>query len=225
MELFLANFASWQSFLTAWPLLWQGLVVTLGLVVVCLPLAALSGLMVGVGYSFSGPLTRKFMVVGIDFIRAFPALVLLVVIYYSLPAFNIKLSAFWAVVVALCLNNAGYFGEIFRAGIMSIDKGQFEAAHALGFGPIRAMIYIILPQVMKRVIAPCASNALELVKETSLASIVAMPELLRSARVAQEQTYNPTPLTAVAIIFFIMLWPFSKWVSRLERKAIIARKR
>jgi polar amino acid transport system permease protein len=83
------------------------------------------------------------------------------------------------------------------------------------------MMLVILPQVLKKVLAPLASNSLELIKTTSIASMVALPELLRSARVAQEQTYNPTPLTAAAVIFFIMLWPFSHWVSRMERRAII----
>ncbi|MCA0998086.1 amino acid ABC transporter permease [Alloyangia pacifica] len=225
MELFLANFANWQSFLRIWPLLLQGLEVTLKLVAVCLPLAALCGLCAGVAWSFSGPRMRRFLIAVIDLLRAFPALVLLVLIYYSLPAVGIRISAFSAVVLALCLNNTGYFGEIFRAGIVSIDKGQFEAAYSLGFGRLHAMAAIILPQAMRRVLAPCASNALELVKATSIAAIVALPELLRSARVAQEQTYNPTPLTAVAVIFFILLWPFSRWVSILERRAIILRGR
>lgn len=223
MELFVANFLNIDSFLQAWPLLLQGLLVTLKLIAVCLPLAALSGLLVGILYSFAPRALRRLLVACIDLLRSFPVLVLLIVIYYSLPAVGIKVSAFTAVVLALVLNNTGYFGEIFRAGILSIDKGQGEAAHALGFGPLRAMFWIILPQALRRVGAPCATNALELAKGTSIASIVAMPELLRSAKVAQEQVYNPTPLTAVAVIFFVLLWPFSRWVSVLERRAIIRR--
>ncbi|MER5173197.1 amino acid ABC transporter permease [Thioclava sp. GXIMD2076] len=223
MELFLANFANIDSLKQTWPLLAQGLVVTMQLVLVCLPLAALSGLLVGVLYSFAPPAARRILVIVIDLLRSFPVLVLLIVIYYSLPSVGIKISAFSAVVLALVLNNTGYFGEIFRAGLVSLDKGQTEAAQALGFGPIRMMIWILLPQALRRVAAPCASNALELAKGTSIASIVALPELLRSANVAQQQVYNPTPLTATAIIFFVLLWPFSRWVSVLERRAIIRR--
>ena len=69
--------------------------------------------------------------------------------------------------------------------------------------------------------APLASNSLELVKATSIAALVALPELLRSARVAQEQTYNPTPLTAAAILFFVGLWPFARWVAKLERDMLM----
>lgn len=223
MELFLLNFADIDSFMLIYPLLLQGLQLTLLLSVVSLPLALLSGLSVAILYSFAGVRTRRLMVMVIDLLRAFPVLVLLVLIYYSLPFFGLTLGSFTAVVVALVLNNTGYFSEIFRAGLESIPKGQHEATAALGFHRFRGMIYIILPQAVRKVVAPLASNSLELVKTTSIASLVALPELLRSARVAQEQTYNPTPLTAAAVIFFVMLWPFSRWVSRLERKAIIGK--
>lgn len=223
MELFLQNFANLDSLIRIYPLLVQGLEVTLLLSVVSLPLALLCGLAVAMAYSFTGTVGRRAIIVMIDFLRSFPVLVLLVLIFYSLPFFGLELPGFAAVVTALVLNNTGYFGEIFRAGLESIARGQHEAAAALGFHRLRAMIYIILPQAVRRVVAPLASNSLELVKMTSIAALVALPELLRSARVAQEQTYNPTPLTAAAVIFFVMLWPFSRWVSRLEKKAIMAR--
>lgn len=221
MELFLQNFASPASFLQIYPLLLQGLEVTLLLAVVTLPLAVFSGLAVAVLYSFGGPILRRSIILLIDLLRSFPVIVLLILIFYSLPFFGIKLGSFTAVVVALVINNTGYFGEIFRAGLQSILKGQHEAAAALGLHRMQTMILVILPQVFRRVFAPLASNSLELVKTTSIASMVALPELLRSARVAQEQTYNPTPLTAAALIFFVMLWPFSHWVSRMERRAIV----
>lgn len=223
MELFLLNFADIDSFMIIYPLLLQGLRLTLLLSIVSLPLAVLSGLSVAILYSFAGVGTRRLMVVIIDLLRAFPVLVLLVLIYYSLPFFGLTLGSFTAVVVALVINNTGYFSEIFRAGLESVPRGQHEATAALGFPRFRGMIYIILPQAVRRVLAPLASNSLELVKTTSIASLVALPELLRSARVAQEQTYNPTPLTAAAVIFFVMLWPFSRWVSKLEAKSILGR--
>jgi polar amino acid transport system permease protein len=82
---------------------------------------------------------------------------------------------------------------------------------------------IVLPQAIRNVLAPLASNSLELVKATPIAALVALPELLRSARVAQEQTYNPTPLMAATAIFFVILYPFARWVARLERQALKAR--
>lgn len=220
MELFLQNFANIDSLVKIWPLLAQGLSLTLMLALVTLPLGLLAGLAVAVTYSFGNAFSRRLIIIMIDLLRSFPALVLLVLIYYSLPFFGISLPGFAAVVLALVINNTGYYGEIFRAGIESIPRSQHEAAAALGFGRGRAMVYLILPQAVRRVVAPLASNSLELVKMTSLASLVALPELLRSARVAQEQTYNPTPLTAAAVIFFVLLWPFSRWVSQMEKKAL-----
>lgn len=220
MDLFLQNFANLDSLWKIWPLLAQGLSLTLLLSVVALPLGILSGLAVAIAYSFGNSLFRRLIIVMIDLLRSFPVLVLLVLIYYSLPFFGLSLPGFAAVVLALVINNTGYYGEIFRAGIESVSRSQHEAAAALGFHRFKAMVYIILPQAVRRVIAPLASNSLELVKMTSLASLVALPELLRSARVAQEQTYNPTPLTAAAVIFFVLLWPFSRWVSQMEKKAL-----
>jgi polar amino acid transport system permease protein len=86
--------------------------------------------------------------------------------------------------------------------------------------PVYAVFLIVLPQAIRIVIAPLATNSLELIKTTSIASLVALPELLRSARVAQEQTYNPTPLMAAAVIFFMLLWPLARLVARLERKML-----
>lgn len=220
MSQFLDNFFNIGSLLRIYPLLLQGLQITILLAIVTLPLALLSGLAVAILYSFGGRGARRLLIVVIDFLRSFPVLVLLVLIFYGLPFVGVTLGGFAAVVVAMVLNNTGYFGEIFRAGLESVPKGQYEAAAALGFHRFRAMILIILPQAVRKVVAPLASNALELVKTTSIAALVALPELLRSARVAQEQTYNPTPLMAAAVIFFILLWPFARWVAYLERRAL-----
>ena len=133
------------------------------------------------------------------------------------------LSGFGAAVLAVGLNNAGYFGEIFRAGLLSVPAGQTEAATALGLNRFLATVLVVLPQAVRKTLAPLAGNAVELVKTTSIASLVALPELLRSARVAQEQTYNPTPLMAAAAIFFVLLWPVSRWVAVLEFRALTRR--
>ncbi len=221
MDLFLQNFANVPSLIRIYPLLLQGLKLTVLLALVALPLSVLTGLSIAMLYSFGGKLSRRLVIMAIDLLRSFPVLVLLIIIYYSLPFLGLTLGNFTAVVAALVINNTGYFGEIFRAGFDAIPRGQHEAAAALGLHRFQTMILVVLPQALKKVVAPLASNSLELVKTTSIAAMVALQELLRSARVAQEQTYNPTPLTAAAVIFFLMLWPFSHWVSRLERKAII----
>ena len=221
LNLFLDNFADWDSFVRIWPLLWQGFQVTVLLAVVTLPIALVVGLTLAVLYSFHHKWLNVALLVWIDLFRSFPVLVLLILIFYGLPFLGLKLPSFAACVLALTLNNSGYYGEIFRAGIESVPPGQREAARALGLHPLQIIFLVILPQAIARVMAPLASNSLELVKTTSIAALVTLPELLRSARVAQEQTYNPTPLTAAAVIFFVMLWPFARWVARLERNMIL----
>jgi polar amino acid transport system permease protein len=218
---FLDNFADWDSLVRVWPLLWQGLQLTALLSVVTLPIAVLVGLTIAVLYSFHHKVANILLLIWIDLFRSFPVLVLLILIFYGLPFLGLKLPSFAACVLAIVLNNSGYYGEIFRAGIESVSPGQREAARALGLHPLQIIFLVILPQAIQRVMAPLASNSLELVKTTSIAALVALPELLRSARVAQEQTYNPTPLTAAAVIFFVALWPFARWVAKLERDMLL----
>ena len=223
MELLLENFANIDSLLRIYPLLLQGLVYTFWLSVVALPLGMLLGLAIAVVYSFKHRWVNIALLVHIDLFRSLPVVVLLILIFFGLPFLGLTLDGFTAAVLAIVLNNSGYFGEIFRAGILSVPQGQSDAARALGFKPLPLIFHVVLPQAIRNVMAPLASNSLELVKTTPIAALVALPELLRSARVAQEQTYNPTPLTAAAIIFFVILYPFARWVARLERQALKAR--
>jgi polar amino acid transport system permease protein len=217
---FLVNFANLESLARIYPLLLQGLGVTLLLSVATIPLAAALGLLIAVLYSFHLRFLNPLLIVYVDALRAFPVLVLLVLIFYGLPFLGINLAAFPAAVVAIALNNSGYYGEIFRAGIETVPRGQREAARSTGLNAWQTAFSVVLPQAVQNVLAPLAGNTLELVKTTSIATAVALPELLRSARVAQETTYNPTPLTAAAVIYFVLLWPFTRLVARLERKMV-----
>jgi polar amino acid transport system permease protein len=220
LDLLIENFADAESAARAWPLLRQGLLMTVQLTAVALPLGLLAGLTIGLLYALGGRLTRALLIVWIDFFRAFPVLVLLILVYFGMPFLGLRLPAFAAAVLALVLNNSGYFGEIFRAGLLAVPRGQIEAAAALGLTRLTAIRLVVLPQALRAIAAPLASNSLELVKATSIASLAALPELLRSARVAQEQTYNPTPLMVAAVIYFVLLWPFAHLVARLERRML-----
>jgi polar amino acid transport system permease protein len=221
---FLDNFANPASLAQAWPLLWQGLQLTLLLAVAALPLAFAAGLLLAGLWSLRMRGLSGAVVALIDVLRSFPVLMLLILIFYGLPFLGLRLPNFAAAVLALVLNNAGYFGEILRAGIAGVPAGQDDALRALGLTRLQGLRLVVLPQAMQAVLAPLASNALELVKATSVAAMVALPELLRSARVAQEGTYDPTPLTAAAVLFFVLLWPFARLTARMERR-MLARRR
>lgn len=224
MHEFLDNFANPASLAQAWPLLWQGLQLTLLLAVAALPLAFAAGLLLAGLWSLRMRGLSGAVVALIDVLRSFPVLMLLILIFYGLPFLGLRLPNFAAAVLALVLNNAGYFGEILRAGIAGVPAGQDDALRALGLTRLQGLRLVVLPQAMQAVLAPLASNALELVKATSVAAMVALPELLRSARVAQEGTYDPTPLTAAAVLFFVLLWPFARLTARMERR-MLARRR
>jgi len=157
----------------------------------------------------------------VDFFRAFPPLVLLIFVFYGTPYVGLEVPGFVAVLIAFFLNTSSYYGEILRAGIESIGRGQWEAARSTGIGRLQTMFYVILPQAMRNVAPDLTSNTLEVIKFTALASVVALPELLRMGRIAQGITYNPTPLIAVALIYLAMLWPLVRVLSRLERRMLV----
>ncbi|MBV8165529.1 MAG: amino acid ABC transporter permease [Alphaproteobacteria bacterium] len=219
-ELFVDNFANLESLQRVWPLLLQGFWLTLLLALVAVPLATLLGLSIAIVYGLHHRALNVALLIYIDFFRSFPVLVLLVLVFFGLPFLGLRLDGFSAAILALVLNNSGYYGEIFRAGIEAVPDGQRDAARALGLTRWHTTFLVVLPQALRNVIAPLASNSLELVKTTAIASLVALPELLRSARVALEQTYNPTPLMAAGVIYFVLLWPFARLVARLERRML-----
>ena len=153
-----------------------------------------------------------------DLMRALPVLVVLILIYYALPFAGIVLSSFAAASVALSMVFAAYAAEVIRAGIQSVPKGQFEAAASLGLGFWMTMRKVVFPQAMRIVIPPHASNCVSIIKDTSLASVVAMSDLLKQATDAQALFANPTPLIGAAIIYVIILWPLVRLTGWLEHR-------
>src|SRR5690606_12292628 len=148
-----------------------------------------------------------------------PPLVLLIFAYSGLPFFGIRLSPFTAVCLALILSMTSYFCEVFRAGLESVGTGQREAAASTGLGAATTMVYIVIPQAVRNVLPDLVSNIVEVVKLTSLASVVAIPELLYNADMARAATYNATPMVVAALIYLALLWPVVRMLSRLEHKA------
>ncbi|MGO3889414.1 MAG: amino acid ABC transporter permease [Paenalcaligenes sp.] len=157
-------------------------------------------------------------VILIDLLRAIPLLVLLVIVYYALPFVGLRLPPFWAATTALSLVAAAYIAETFRAGIEAVPAGQIEAAKALGFSWWRMMIDIVLPQAIRFTIPPGTGIAISLIKDTALASVVAMPDLLKQATQAQAYFANPSPLIGAAILYLLLLLPLVRVVSAIEAK-------
>src|ERR1700712_658827 len=212
----LQTFFNWNVLVESLPLMMRGLGVTVLLGVVSIVLGLVGGLLLAMlrlyGYAPVRLLTRIY----IDVMRSIPLLVLLVLIYYALPFVGIRLSSFAAATAALSLVSCAYSAEIFRSGIEAIPRGQFEASASQGMSFFSTMRDIILPQAMRIVMPPMTSNCINVMKDTALASVVAMPDLLKQATQAQALAANPSPLIGAAIIYVVFLWPLVAAVSRLE---------
>ena len=218
MQEFVASFANADSLARIYPLLLQGLGLTLLLSIVTVPLAIALGLLVAVLYSFHVRFLNPLLIVYVDALRAFPVLVLLILIFYGLPFVGVNLAAFPATVVAIALNNSGYYGEIFRAGIETVPRGQRDAARSTGLTAWQTAFFVVLPQAVRNVLPDLVSNTVEVVKLTSIASVVALPELLYSADMARSITFNASPIVLAAAIYLVMLWPVVRLISRMERR-------
>lgn len=223
MGLLIESFFNVSIFLQVAPLLLRGLVYTILLSLIIVPLGLLVGFMVAFCQTHGGTVVRTGLIVLVDLFRSLPPLVLLIFIYYGLPYLGIGLPALAAVCLALVLNASSYYAEIFRAGMESVPAGQREAARSSGLGAFQTSFYIVGPQAVRNVLPDLVGNALEIVKVTSYASVVAIPELVRAAIVGQSMTYNATPLIAAALLYLIVLWPFVRLLANLERKAMGSR--
>lgn len=200
------------------PILLMGLGNTLLLGATAIVLGTALGIAIALIRLYSPRPLALLAVLYTDLMRALPVLVVLILIYYALPFAGIVLSSFAAASVALSMVFAAYAAEVFRAGIQSVPKGQFEAASSLGLGFWLTMRKVIFPQAMRIVIPPHASNCVSIIKDTSLASVVAMSDLLKQATDAQALFANPTPLIGAAIIYVIILWPLVRLTGWLEHR-------
>ena len=218
MDLLYENFFNLAIMREAFPLLLRGLGMTLAICAAVIPLGLLGGLLIAIVYQVPSRPLRFAIVCFVDFFRAVPPLVLLIFIYSGLPFAGLSISAFAAVCLGFLLNNSAYYAEIYRAGIESIGVGQMEAARSTGLNAFQAMAHVVLPQAVRNVLPDLLSNTVEVVKLTSIASVVALPELLYSADMARSVTYNSSPIVMAAAIYLAMLWPVVRLLSRLEHR-------
>lgn len=221
MPSFTETFLNWEILAAVWPLLAQGVEMTLLLAAFSLPLAIGGGLLLAVLHGLDCRPLRAVLVAYIDLMRAIPPLVLLIFIFYGLPFLGLELGPITAATLALTLNGSSYFAEIFRAGLESVPAGLREAARSTGLTWRQMMGAVVIPIGIRNVLPDLVSNTLELFKETSIASAVALQELLRSAQIAQGITYNPTPLVAAAAIYLLALWPFVRLVSHMQKRGAV----
>lgn len=219
MESFLQNFFNLDVYVQVFPYLLQGMWATVWLSALVIPLGLIAGLLLALGMTqFDSRALRLAIMVYVDFFRAFPPLVLLILIYFGGPFVGLELGKLSAVALAFVLNNASYYAEVFRAGLLGVAKGQMEAARSTGLTRWQSLTSVVIPQAVRNVIPDLVGNSIEVVKLTSIASVVGLPELLRAARDAQSLIYNPSPVVLAALMYLALLWPLTRLLGRLEHR-------
>ena len=203
------------------PPLIDGAGTTLGLFVITLALALPLGLALALARLSRWAALRHAVSGFIWLMRGTPLMLQLLFVYYALPfvpVVGVRLPDFPAAIVAFALNYAAYFAEIFRAGIQSIERGQYEGAKALGMSYAQTMRRIVMPQVLRRTLPPLANETITLVKDTSLIYVLALNDLLRAARGIVQRDFTITPFV-VAAAFYLLMTLVLTWVfQRLERR-------
>ncbi|NFG58228.1 amino acid ABC transporter permease [Clostridium botulinum] len=204
--------------LSLMPQILEGLKVTLEVFVLTLILSIPLGIVVALARTSKFLVLRKLTGIYVLIMRGTPLLLQIVVIFFGLPTMGITFDRFTAAILAFVLNYAAYFGEIFRAGIISIDKGQYEAAEMLGLTYKDTFFRIILPQAIKRVIPPVANEITTLIKDTSLVYIIGLDELLKIAKIASNRDVTLIPLILAVVVYLVVIGILSKLLEKVENK-------
>jgi len=218
MEAVVQQFFNLDIMLKSLPLVMRGLGMTVLICAVVIPLGLVGGLLAALGSVSHNRALRWASIAFVELFRAVPPLVLLIFIYAGLPFSGLSLSPFTAVTIGFFLNNSAYFAEIFRAGLLSVPKGQTEAARSTGLSGGQTLIWVTLPQATRNVLPDLLSNVVEVVKLTSLASVVSLGEMLHAAGLVRSLTYNASPLVLAAGIYLVLLWPLIRVIARFERR-------
>ena len=212
------SFFNMEIMRSSLPALLRGLMNTLLLSVMSIFCGTVAGLAISLLRLYAPRPIRLIAIFHIDIFRAMPMLVVLVLIYYALPFVGIRFTSWFSAVFAFSLVMSAYSAEVFRAGIEGVPRGQFESAAALGMSFPLVLRRIVLPQAMRAIIPPMTGNCVSMCKDTSLASTVALPELLNESNNMQALYANPSPLIMAAVIYVILLWPLVRLVSVMERR-------
>ena len=196
----------------------DGILVTFQITLLAICLAVPIGLLTGLGRIARNPVCKLLASTYVEIIRGIPLLVQLFYIYYAL-AYFIRVSAFTSAVVALSVCYGAYMGEVFRAGIMAVPKGQDEAARSLGFNRVQTMFYVILPQAWRTILPPIGNECIAMLKDTALVSILAVPDIMQRARsfVGTTYLYFET-YTMIALVYLVITLILSKGVSIMEAR-------
>ena len=202
------------------PLFVSGVLVTLAYTAGTILIGLVIGLALGLARLSRSRLVNVPLVGLIEVFRCTPLLVQIIWFYYALPVIlNVQIPAVVAATAVLSLYTGAFYAEIFRGGIVSIEHGQWDAARALGLRPRHVMRLVVLPQAVRRMVPPFMNQSIIQLKNTSLVSTIAVPDLLYQGTLITADTYRPLEVyTVVALIYFALLFPATRFVQAFEQR-------
>jgi len=203
------------------PYLLLGIPLTLGITAVAFVVGILIALPIAVVRSASVPVLSSIVRLVVDFFRTTPPLMHIVWAYYALPVIaDIKLDAFTVVAGALACSAAAQMSEIFRGAIVAVPRGQWDAGQVIGLSYGQRLWWVILPQSLRLIYAPACNALVSLLKQSSLAAVIALPEIMNRGWLLAAQNFRPIEvLTTIALIYFVLTWPFALLAAYLERRS------
>jgi polar amino acid transport system permease protein len=203
---------------------WRFLASALGISLLLSALAMLLGLLVGTAVGLARTYGGRRLGVGLGFyvdtFRAVPLLVILVWTFFAFPlVVGYSLEPLWAGVIGLGLHSGAYIAEVIRAGLTSVRRGQMRAALALGMTRGQAIRTVVLPQAAIRMLPPLGSQLVLVIKDSAIAAVIAVPELMRQSQVLASQTFRPFEIyTATMIVYFLLTYPVARGVDRVFQR-------
>ena len=206
------------------PKLLLGVPLTLGLTAVAFIVGAVAALPIALARLRHIPIVSAIALAWIEFFRTTPPLVHIIWAYYALPVIaDIRLDAFTVVAGALACSSSAQMAEIFRGGILAVPRGQSDASQMLGLSPWQRLWCIVLPQTLRLILAPSCNTLVSLLKQSSLAAVIALPEIMNRGWILAAQNFRPIEvLTLVALIYFVLTWPLVLLAAALERRSSLA---
>ena len=204
---FLVAFFKWELIERYFPAIMQGMAVTIEIAAAVVLTGISLGLLLAVARSFRVLPASALIVLFADIFRALPPLVLVLLVYFGLPNVGINLPSFAVLWLVLSLVLAAFCEEIFWAGILSVPKGQWEAARSTGLGFLGTLIYVVLPQALRLTVPPITNRTIAITKNTALGTVIGVGEILNQATTAQSFSGNATPLMMGAIAYVMLFIP------------------
>ncbi|WP_409291151.1 amino acid ABC transporter permease [Peribacillus sp. SCS-37] len=198
----------------------EGFLVTLKVAAISIVLSFIIGAVVGTLRYAKIPVVSQVLAVIVETIRNLPLLLIIFFTYFALPELGIEMEITTAAIAALTVFEAAMLSEIIRSGLNSIEKGQVEAGRSSGLSYVQTLRYIVMPQALRRMVPPIVSQFISLLKDTSLAVVIALPDLLHNGQIlyAQKESYVVPVFLIVALMYFIVNYALSQIARRLELK-------